>query len=161
MRTPGSAAELEVRRRLAGKLLLEGNSVVDVARTLDVSYRSVKRWKGAIERGGIEALAAKPHPGRPPRLSQKEKEKLKKLLLKGPLKLGFATDLWTCARVAELIKREFGVKYHKDHVWRVLNQLGWTCQKAEQRPREQDPKEVRRWQERGWPRIKKGPPRKS
>jgi len=161
MRTPGSAAELEARRRIAGRLLLEGNSIADVARTLDVSYRSVRRWKLAIDRGGIEALAAKPHPGRPPRLSHKQRKKLERLLLKGPLKLGFSTDLWTCTRVAELIEREFEVSYHKDHVWRVLNQLGWTCQKPEPRPREQDPEQVQRWREQEWPRIKKGPSRQS
>ena len=161
MRPKGSAAELEVRRRIAGDLLLEGRSVADVARIVRASWTSVKRWKTAIERDGREALAAKPHPGRPSRLSNEQKEELKQLLLAGPLESGFSTDLWTCSRVAELIEREFGVKYHEDHVWRILRQLGMSCQKPERQPREQDPELVDRWPKRDWPRIKRGASRTS
>jgi transposase len=69
MRPKGSAKELEVRRRLAGRLILEGKGIRKVARLVGASPSSVQRWKEAIKRGGMEALKAKPHPGRKPRLS--------------------------------------------------------------------------------------------
>jgi transposase len=156
MRTPGSAAELEVRRRIAGHLLSQGLRVAEVARIVGASWSSVKRWKVAIETGGMKALAAKPHPGKPSRLNPRQKEKLVRLLEKGRLKCGFATDLWTCPRVAEVIERHFGVRYDDSHVWRILRQLGWTCHASQRRPREQDPAAPQRWRKRDWPRIKKG-----
>jgi transposase len=161
MRTPGTAAELEVRRRIAGDLLLQGKKVAEVARTVKASWSAVKRWKIAVEQGGLEALAAKPHPGKPPRLSEKQKQKLVTILQKGPLKAGYSTDLWTCSRVAEVIEKHFGVTYHPDHVWRILRSLGWSCQKPEQRARERDEEAIRRWRKKEWPRIKKGASAKS
>jgi len=161
MRTPGTAGELEVRRRIAGALLLEGKKVAEVARTVKASWSAVKRWKVAVEQGGLEALTAKPHPGKPPRLSEKEKRKLVTILRKGPLKAGYATDLWTCPRVAKVIEKHFGVSYHPDHVWRVLQGLGWSCQKPEQRARERDEQAIARWRKKEWPRIKKGASAKS
>ncbi len=156
MRIPGTAAELEVRRRIAGRLLLQGKKVAKVARTVGASWSAVKRWKVAVEQGGLEALTAKPHPGKPPRLSEKQKWKLITILQKGPLKAGYSTDLWTCSRVAEVIEKRFGVTYHADHVWRILRSLGWSSQKPEQRARERDEDAIRRWRKKEWPRIKKG-----
>jgi transposase len=101
-------------------------------------------------------LASKPHPGRTPYLDAEQKQRLVEILLKGPLAAGYPTDLWTCPRVAEVIAREFGVHYHVDYVWQVLRDLGWSCQKPEQRARERDEKAIERWRKREWPRIKKG-----
>jgi len=156
MRPKGSAAELQARRLLAERLLQEGNEVDEVAELVGASVSSVKRWRRAVEKGGLEALLAKPHPGRKPRLNAKQKQQLIRILLAGPRKAGYPTDLWTCRRVAEVIARTFHVEYHPDHVGRLLHQLGWTCQKPEQRAREQDEEAVRRWRQRAWPRIKRG-----
>jgi len=157
MRPKGSAQELEVRRRLGGRLLLEGKGVREVARLVGASPSSVERWKEAIRKGGMEALKAKPHPGRPPRLSSRQKNQLVKILLKGPRKAGYQTDLWTCPRVAQVIEDSFGVKYHPDWVWYILRSLGWSCQKPERRARERDEAAIARWRKSDWPRIKKSP----
>jgi transposase len=157
MRPKGTAAELEVRRRLGAKLLAEGKGVREVARLVGASPSSVERWKQAVEQGGPEALRAKPHPGRRPYLTARQKERLKRVLLKGPGAAGYPTDLWTCPRVAEVIARRFGVRYHPDHVWRLLQSLGWSCQKPERRARERDDEAIRRWRETEWPHIKKRP----
>ena len=157
MRPKGSAAELQARRLLAGQLLLEGRYVDEVAEIVAASESSVRRWRRAVEKGGIEALFAKPHPGRKPRLDAKQKQRLIEILLAGPRKAGYSTDLWTCRRVAEVIAKKFHVKYHPDHVGKMLHDLGWTCQKPEQRAREADDVAMERWRKRDWPRIKRGP----
>lgn len=104
----------------------------------------------------MEALNAKQHPGPKPRLRWGQKQQLLKILLKGPTKAGYPTDLWTCARIAAVIERKFGVRYHQAHVWKILRQLNWTLQKPEQRARERDEEAIARWREVEWPRIKKG-----
>lgn len=156
MRPKGSAKELEVRRLLGVKILSEGKSVREVARLIGVWPGSVQRWKEAKKKGGMEALKAKPHPGRKAKLSAKQKEELKRILLKGPRAAGFPTELWTCPRVAEVIERHFGVRFHVDYVWYILRSLGWSCQKPERRARERNEEAIELWRRRRWPHIKKG-----
>ena len=155
MRPQGSAVELEARRRMAASLLSNGSTCVEIAELMEVDLSSVKRWKAAWKKGGVEALAAKPHPGRTPRLSCVQKRQLEKILLRGPLKAGYRTDLWTCARVAEVSHKRFDVDYHVDYVGRFLHTLGWTCQKPEQRARERDEARIAHWRAHVWPRLKK------
>jgi transposase len=157
MRKKGSTAELETRRLLAGTLLLDGRQVGEVAQIVAASESSVRRWRLAVREGGLEALKAKPHRGPKPRLNEKQKQRLVKILLAGPCKSGYRTDLWTCPRVAEVISKKFDVKYHAAHVWKVLRGLGLTCQKPERRARESDEAAIVRWRKRDWPRIKRGP----
>ncbi len=118
MRPFGSPEELERRRRRAIKLLEEGLFPVDVAARVGVDRRSVRRWKAAHREKGHEALKAIPSPDRPPKLTVRDRARLEKLLLKGARAAGFSTDLWTCPRIANLIYRRFGVRYHVDHITR-------------------------------------------
>ena len=142
-------------------MLLQGKSVAEVARLVGAGWSSVKRWKVAMEKGGLDALAAKPHPGRRPFLSPPKKRQLVEYLLRGAMLSGFDTDLWTCRRVAQVIQRRFDVSYDIAHVWRLLDGLGWSCQKPEQRARERNEKAIQHWREAEWPRIKKGAPQES
>ena len=102
MRPPGSAAELEARRRRAAEYFQVRKPLQEIARLFGVDLSSVKRWKRAWQAGGVDALAAKPHPPRATKLSEKHKRQLVEMLLAGPLAAGFRTDLWTCGRVASL-----------------------------------------------------------
>lgn len=139
MRTQGSAAELEARRRRAAEYFQTGKSLAETARLVGVSLSSVKRWRRAWKEGGIKALAAKPHPGTPSKLTNVQKEGLVEILLAGPLAAGYRTDLWTCAHIAEVVRKKFRVKYHPGHLSRFLHGLGFSPQKPRQVAREQDP----------------------
>ena len=146
---------LEVRRRQAVDLLEQGLGIREVARQVGSSPSSVKRWKEVVKNKGKEALAAKPHPGRPSRLSQKQKGKLLKLLLKGPTAFGYVNQLWTLPRIARLIEDQFGIRYHSAHVWKILHACGWSCQKPEPRAKERDEAQIWDWRKKRWPHIKK------
>jgi transposase len=155
MRPIGTAEQLEARRMRAVQLLRQKNTLSEVARIVKCSVSSVKRWKDALYQQGEEALKAKPHPGRTPRLTVRQRDRLLKALLAGARKAGYATELWTCPRVAEVIQRLFGVTYHVDYVGTLLHKLGWSPQKPEQRARERDEEAIARWRREDWPRIKK------
>lgn len=155
MRPTGSAAHLEYRRQLGGKLLAQGKGVREVGRLLEVAPSSVSRWKQARQRGGERALQAKPHAGPTPRLSKAQKRRLVAALVAGPRAAGYATALWTCPRVAEVIHHQFGVHYHPAHVWRLLRALLWRPQKPEHQARERDEAAIARWRRQTWPRLKK------
>jgi len=153
MRTPGTSAELERRRRRALTLLDEGEDPQDICRILGVSRISLYRWR-MLARFGPDALAAKPHPGRTPRLSDAQLQQLETLLLLGAQQHGWQTDLWTAQRVTELIQHHFGVSFHPEHVRKILKQrLGWTSQKPQRRARERNEKEEERWKADEFSRI--------
>jgi len=155
MRPKGSAEALEARRMIGGTLLQQGKGIREVARLLGVTPTSVIRWKEALKEGGLEALKAKPHPGRPPALSVEQKEALVSILRQGPLAAGFATDLWTLERVAQVIKTHFAIEYHPGHVWYLLRGLGWSPQKPDRRARERDEDAITAWRDETWPQVKK------
>lgn len=157
MRPTGSPRELERRRFRALELLRQGYPPVDVARQLGVDRRSVRRWQASFRRRGARGLKARPAPGRPPRLQPPQKRQLERALLRGAQALGFASNLWTCPRVAELIHRRFGVRYHVDHVSRLLHGLGWSPQKPQRRAVERDEAGIARWVKQTWPAFKKKP----
>jgi transposase len=156
MRPKGSPEQLEVRRRRAMALLDQGNSPAEVARRVGCHPSSVIRWRDAKKRGGDAALQAKPAGGRPAKLTAEQKEKLVRCLLEGPLAHGYRTDLWTTRRVAQLVERKFGVRYHRDHVGRLLHALGWSHQKPDRRALQRDERTIEEWKRKEWPRIKRG-----
>ena len=130
MRPYGSPETLQRRREGALALCSKGYQPIDIARMLGVDRRSVRRWKSAYRAKGEQGIKAKPAPGRPCRLSAKDKRALERELLKGARAAGFPVDLWTCPPIAELINARFGVSYHVDHVCRLLGFLGWSPPKA-------------------------------
>lgn len=120
-----------------------------------VAHGSAGRWKQAYQKGGMKALAAKRHPGPKPKLSDKQCRRLGRMLLDGPTAHGYANELWTTKRVADVIRRKWGVKYDPSGVWHLLRRMGWTCQKPERQARERDEEAIVRWRQVDWPRIKK------
>ncbi len=155
MRPLGSPMVLEQRRLQAISLLDKGLAPVEVSRRIGVDRRSVRRWKATYRRKGPQALKAKPIPGRPPKLTHRQRKRLERYLLKGPRAAGFSTDLWTCPRITTLIQNEFNAHYHADHVGRLLHSLGWSPQKPERRAIERDERAIKNWIRYKWPRIKK------
>ena len=157
MRPRGAAAVLEARRHRALKLLDEGRSLHEVGRLLGCAPISVMRWRDAREAGGAAALRVRFSPGRPPKLNARQRQRLVKLLLQGAIAQGYRTEIWTTARVAALIRKVFGVRYHRDHVGRLLHALGFTHQKPERRALERSEEAIEHWKKQEWPRIKKKP----
>ncbi|HEV2381085.1 MAG TPA: winged helix-turn-helix domain-containing protein [Terriglobia bacterium] len=146
------------RRRLQGMRLLEkGLSQSEVARRLGVGHASVNRWARVLGEQGPKGLKKAGRAGRKPSLSAQDLKRLEQGLLKGPEALGYETPLWTLWRVGHLIEQEFGVQYHKGHIWKILRQLQWSCQRPESRARERNEKVIQHWKKVEWLRIKKKP----
>jgi transposase len=157
MRPVGTPEELARRRLRAVALLAQGHPPVEVARMIGVDRRSVRRWKAAYRRKGRSALAARPACGRPPKLPARLTRRWERELLRGARATGFASDLWTCPRVARLIEHRFRVPYHVDHIGRLLHALGWSPQKPARRAVERDEEGIRQWIKQTWPALKKKP----
>jgi transposase len=86
---------------------------------------------------------------------------LPRFLARGPEAYDFVGPVWTGPRVAVVIEREFGVRYHPDHVRRLLIAIGWSYQKVELRAVQRDEPRIEQWVRHRWPAVKKKPERKA
>jgi transposase len=130
MRPHGSAEQLEQRRRQAVAMGRQGYGPTEIARLLNTTPQTVCQWMRRYRRGGPKALAASPMPGRPPKLNARRRQALVSCLLKGASTFGFATDLWTCPRIGQLIQQRYGVQYHVDAIPRLMASLDFSPSEA-------------------------------
>ena len=155
MRSKGSPTELEHRRQLAIQRSLEGYSADEIAGFLGISPRTVWRWLASFRDRGPIGLAARPVPGRPPKLTLAQEKIALRWLRGSPMEHGFTTELWTAARLAKLVEEEFAVRFNPRSLSTWLRDRGFTPQKPESVPRERDPGAIAAWLASDWPRIKK------
>ncbi len=154
---PRNFEEMGRRRRRAAALFTKARAQADVARELGVSRQSVSRWHAEWKKGGVAALRGAGRAGRPPMLDASDRKSVERQLLRGPIAHGYATELWTLDRVAEVIESTTGVRYHPGHVWRVLRQLGWSRQRPARRALERNDEAIAHWAKVEWTRVKKTP----
>jgi transposase len=155
MRLKGSPTELEHRRRLAVQRCLEGYSVDEVAAFLGVMPRTIWRWLASFRDRGPEGLEARRVSGRPRKLTVAQEKIALRWLRDNPIEHGFTTELWTAARLAQLIKEEFTIRFNPRALSAWLRDRGFTPQKPERIPRERDPGAIAAWLASDWPRIKR------
>jgi len=149
------AGALEARRLRAIEMIKEGKKKARIAEELNVSRAAVTIWWNKYSDKGNNGIAKKQRPGRPPKVSREHIASLPELLKKGAMAYGYSTDLWTTKRVAELIEKEFGVSYDRDHISRILHQLGMSWQRPERKAIERNELGIKRWIQHKWPAIKK------
>jgi len=145
----------EWRRLRAVTLKQQGWYQRDIASALGVAEETVSRWLARAAHEGPEALLARPSPGHPPKLSVPQKRLIPEFLWHGPEAYGFRGEVWTCARVSRVIEEEFGVRYHKDHVGRLLKELRWTPQVPITRAIQRDERAIERWRNEVWPELQR------
>lgn len=151
----------EFRRLRAVELYEQGWRPIRIAEVLGVTRGAVSQWLKRYQEEGIEALRYKKVSKKPCRLSQSQKGELVDMLSQGAENFGYAGQIWTQARVGELIERKFGVCYHLNHVGKILKACGWTCQKPVLRASQRNDEAVRQWCAERWPELKKKPMKKA
>lgn len=145
----------ERRRWRALDLKRDGWTHHEIAEALDVTKGAVSQWMTRVAKEGEEALRARPHLGAGPKLGPEQLRMIPELLSHGAEAYGFRGEVWSCARVAEVIRREFSVTYHKDHVSRLLKALRWTPQVPAERAAQRNDEQIERWRDETWPELKK------
>ncbi len=151
--------ELELRRRKGMRMLARGVAQAEVARTLEVSRQTASSWARKLAEDP-QAWRRKPL-GRPGGLDTAQKKQLGKALLAGAVANDFPSEVWTLARVAKLIEREFGMAYSTVNVWRILRELGFSSQRPAGRAIQRDEAATQHWRSKRWPALKKSPAAKA
>lgn len=148
--------KLQRRRLRAGRLLLKGVAQAEVARRVGVSRATVCAWNARVQHEGLDTLRRRPR-GRPAGLDAVKRAELSRILKAGAMAEGYATELWTLGRIAQVIARRFGRRYSVSQVWRILGAMDWSCQRPSGRAIERDEEAIRRWKRQRWPTLKKTP----
>lgn len=139
----------------AGRMFERGISQAEVAKKFKVSPAAAKYWHDDWEKDGLEGLKSKGHPGFESELTEENRKKLKKMLLRGAERCGYSTNLWTLPRIAALIRKEFGISFSEVWVWKIILSLGFTNQKPQGKNKERNEKAIAEWKTRTFPRLKK------
>jgi transposase len=154
---PGRAKEWREERRLrAWALKAKGWSVQKIAEALGVTAGAVSQWMRRGREGGETALKSRPRPGAEPKLTAEQRAQLPGLLAQGAEAFGFRGDVWTAKRVATVIRREFRVRYHPNHVGKLLRAAGWSVQKPIERASQRNEAAIEAWRTERWPALKRG-----
>lgn len=138
---------LQWRRLQALKLSRQGWRPHKIAVALDATPGAVNHWLTAAQQGGPQALEAHSRPGRPARLTEDQRRLIPDFLGHGAEAYGFRGEVWTCRRVAWVVREEFGVTYSRSQVSRLLKALHWTPQMPLTRAIQRDEEAIRHWRE--------------
>ena len=148
---------LEHMRKLAVKRVVEdGEPSSQVMKSLGLCRTTIYRWLRQYEEEGWEALAEKIAQGPKPKLSEKQRQQVKRWVVgKDPRQYGFNFGLWSRKRVGDLIARKLGIDLGLTAVGRLLASLEITPQKPLRRAYERDPQAVEHWLKEGYPELKR------
>lgn len=147
----------EQRRWRALELKRDGWTHEEVAEALGITKGAVSQWMKRVVEGGEDGLRAQPRTGAPPKLREALKQLLPELLSHGAEAYGFRGEFWNSTRIGEVIWREFAVRYHKNHVPRLLHEVGWSPQMPLERAAQRDEVRIATWRAEVWPGLKKKP----
>lgn len=148
---------MEKRRIKAAKLFAQGKGPSEVARLLKVRRQSAHDWQRRWQAGGESALRSSGAAGPKRKLTAAQQAEIAAAVVAGPQAQGHATAVWTLPRVAKLIEQRTGQRYHPGHVWRILRELGFSCQQPTRRAIERDETAIAAWKRVTWPGLKKKP----
>jgi transposase len=105
-------------------LAKQGDTAPQIARALGVSRRAVQAWVAAYNRGGVEALPDRPHPGRAPTLPRHEEGRFRERL-DGPPRPGDEVCELRGTDIRRILEHEFAARYTLSGVYRLLHRLGY------------------------------------
>ena len=124
-----------------------------------VTQGAVSQWMKVGREQGEEGLRGKIAQGSQPRLSEEQMAQLPVLLNQGAEAHGFRGAVWTTQRVAQLLKKQFGVSYHPAHMSRLLKRIKYSVQQPIERASQRDEEAIATWKEQRWLQLKKSPER--
>lgn len=159
MRSPGDKKRpaltwTEGRRVRAWELHKKGWTNSHIADALGVSEPAVSHWVKVARAHGVLALSRRRPRGRKARLSKAQLRTIPKLLRHGPQAFGFEGDVWTCRRIATAIAQSLGVRYHPDHVRKLMHAFKWTFQKPVVRASQRNEAAIAIWLTVTWPAVR-------
>ena len=153
MRRKGTSEQLAIVRKQGLALLEKGKKPEEVAEILNVTTRSVYRWRQESKQP--KAKKTTRPIGRPRKLTEKQVKRLEKALDRGAYAYGYAGDYWTLDRIAQVIWQLFEIRCHPSGVWHIMVRMGWSNQRPQRLALHRNDEAVTAWKKEVLPKIKK------
>ena len=150
----GGYSTYEIRARAVRAAVCQGMGLSEVARAYNVDFSTLFRWVKRYKQNGEAGLHRQAGSGRPRKLRDVDSQRFWNLVLQPATRFGFETDLWTVARVHQVVQAKLKVVVSRDTIWRRLRQAGLTYQKPERQYFETDDKARQEWLDNTLPKAR-------
>ena len=127
----------------------------EIATALNSARSRVSDWLKTYEQQGVDGLMEGQRAGRPSLLTDLQKIMICDILDSGPIAYGQLSGVWTAKMIAQIIDDEFKVKYHASHVWKLLQDFGFTVQSPKRLLAKADDEKRQKWIKETYPKVKK------
>ncbi len=145
-----------VSKRIRSVLLNhDKNSSGQIAQALGSPRSAVSKWLKTYEEQGVDGLMEGRRTGRPSRLTDLQKILICDIIDSGPVAYGSLSGVWTSKLISEIINNEFEIKYHPSHVWKLLQEFGFSVQSPKRLLANADKEKKEQWLKNTYPNIKK------
>lgn len=145
-----------IRMQAVRRVVEDGERPSQVMESFGLCRTSIYPWLREFKDKGWEALAESISLGPEPKLTDPQKQRVKRWILgKDPRQYGFDFGLWSRRIVQHLIQEKLGVELCLTSVGKLLASLDITPQKPLRRAYERDPKAVQLWRDEVYPKLKK------
>ena len=155
-------AKKEQNKRLAVRiqsvaLAKQGFTCQKIVKMTGYPRRTIQRWVAQYNKAGIKGLIDKPRSGRPTILPVDKQTVFCERVDAGPGPSDGKPTLYG-RDIQQILKREFGVLYTLDGVYKLLHRLGYSCLKPRPRHEKADPvvqEAFKKTSHRGWKKRQK------
>lgn len=142
-----------VKRIHALLYVVDGKSVAEVSGLLPLGEQTVRDYICTFILKGVDSLSYQNPSGRPPKLTKTQRKELADLIIAGPEAAGYASGCWTAIVIQDLILCRFGVEYHPQYICCLLDNMGFSFQKARFVSDHLDEAARIHWLQKTWPEI--------
>ena len=141
------ATNAKQRDRLrAVQLAIAGKPTLEIAAMLGRSRSFVQHWCYTYRDHGLDAVAAKVQPGRPPKLDPDQHAAFKQRVIGGPTEPDGVCTL-RGRDFQRILEQEFDASYSLNGVYDLLDRLGLSVLVPRPQHRKSDPEAQRQWVE--------------
>jgi transposase len=149
-----ASGSLKLVKRIHALLALaQGQSVHEVAEMLDLGEQTVRDYRNSFLIKGVSSLVYKAPPGRPSKLTKTQRQQLAEWIKARPQDSGYTSGCWNTPMIQDLIERRFGVAYHPHYIATLLNNMGFSYQKARFVSDHLNEAKRLEWRQTQWPKI--------
>lgn len=142
-------------------MISNGSKFKIISYILKISKETIRLWLKDFLLFGIRFLNHQNSPGRPSKLTKKQKKKLSEIIDAGPEDNGFSSACWRTPMIQKIIAEEFGVNYSCFYLATLLKNMGYSYQKATFVSAKRDHEIRKVWITKIWPQVLKEAERKN
>lgn len=120
-----------VQRAKILQLASQGQTVPQIAETVSLNEKTVRKWFKRFEQQGLAGLEDAARSGAPSRYTPENKARVLEAALTRPSELNLGFTCWTFDRLAAYVREGLGLQMRKTRIFEILQEEGLRWRKQE------------------------------